>query len=128
MVSKNTPDEDFLKTIRWIARIVGSLFIIFSLLFLADDIIMGLTEKQDRISGSWNFIKIAISISFITAITGLIIAFWKESTGGLIGLTAMLISFVFMLYNQAASFNLVMLVFLVPSFLYLLYWSLSKRH
>lgn len=89
---------------------------------------MGLTEKQDRISGSWNFIKIAISISFITAITGLIIAFWKESTGGLIGLTAMLISFVFMLYNQAASFNLVMLVFLVPSFLYLLYWSLSKRH
>lgn len=116
-----------LLTMRMIARIIGTLFAIFCILYLSSDLAEVLRPPQGIPPQPWDFYKIAQAISFSCSIGGLILAFWKEGIGGLIAFAGMVLSLVFMKYNPDANFNLTILILLIPSLLYLSYWFLSRK-
>lgn len=126
-VTNTASDNSNLLTIRWIARIIGTLFAVFCILYLASDLAEVLRPTQGIPPQPWEFNKIAQAISFFSSIVGLILAFWKEGIGGLIAFAGMALSLIFMKFNPDANFNFTIFILLIPSLLYLLYWFLSRK-
>jgi hypothetical protein len=126
-VTNKASDGTNLSAIRWIARIIGTLFALFCLLYLSSDLAEVLRPAQGIPPRPWNFLKIALAISFLSSIAGLILAFWKEGIGGLIAFAGMVLSLIIMKFNPDANFNFTIFTLLIPSLLYLLYWFLSRK-
>lgn len=107
--------------IRWSARILGLLLIIFCLIFFIGERL----ESQNPIDtyNKWVFAALGIGLA------ALILAWWKEGLGGIISLVS------FMVFNLLAAFSpvegsryLSILLFpLIPSFLHVLAWWLTKN-
>jgi hypothetical protein len=126
-MTNKTSDNTNLLTIRWIARIIGTLFALFCILYLSSDLAEVLRPTQGIPPQPWDFFKIALAISFLSSIAGLILAFWKEGIGGLIAFAGMALSLVLMKFNPDANFNFTIFILLIPSLLYLLYWFLARK-
>jgi len=111
--------------IRWTARIIGTLLVIFSLIFFIGSMIED-SKNQGLGLETYNIIVFAVlGIGF----AALILAWWKEGLGGIIAFIS------FIVFNLLAAVSpvegsryLPMLLFpLVPSVLYLLYWLLKRN-
>ena len=111
--------------IRWTARIIGTLLVIFSLIFFIGSMIED-SQNQGLGLETYNIIVFAVlGIGF----AALILAWWKEGLGGIIAFIS------FIVFNLLAAVSpvegsryLPMLLFpLVPSVLYLLYWLLKRN-
>jgi len=119
---KNTA---FMNIIRWAARIFGTLLVVFSLIFFIGSMIED-SHNQGLGLETYNIIVFAVlGIGF----TALILAWWKEGLGGIIAF----ISFIVFNLLAAASpvegsrYMSLLLIPLVPSILYLLYWLLKRK-
>ena len=110
--------------IRWTARIIGTLMVIFTLL-------IGIGELLEEHSGpnpGLNTFTIILFIGWGAGLAGLILALWKEGLGGIVSLIF------FIIFNVLAAINptpdsrypLGLLLFMFPSILYLVYWWLEK--
>jgi len=126
-VTKKDANSSNLLTIRWIARIIGTLFALFCLLYMSSDLAEVLKPAQGIPRQPWDPMKLALAITFFSSIAGLIIAFWKEGIGGLIAFAGMALSLLIMKFNPDANFNFTIFVLFIPSLLYLLYWFLSRK-
>jgi hypothetical protein len=110
--------------IRWTARILGTLMVIFTLLFG----IGALFEEQSGPNPGLNTFTIITFIVWGAGLAGLILALWKEGLGGIVSLIF------FIIFNVLAAVNptpdswypIGLLLFMIPSILYLLYWWLEK--
>ncbi len=110
----------FISSIHWSARIIGSLIVIFTL-------IIGVGELLGSKSG-FNTYTIVVFVVWGVGLAGLILALWKEGLGGIISLLC------FTLFNILAAINTtpgstytyVLLIFIIPSILYLIYWRLER--
>ena len=119
---KNTA---FMNIIRWAARIFGTLLVIFGLFFFIGSMIEG-AQNQGSGLETYNIIVFAVvGIGF----AALILAWWKEGLGGIIAFIS------FIIFNLLAALSPVegsrylpmLLIPLIPSILFLLYWLLKRN-
>ena len=108
-----------LNTIRWLARIIGILLIVFCLTFF-----IGEYNPQDPLETYYILVFTVLGIG----LAALILAWWKEGLGGIISFVS------FIVFNLLAAFSpveggryLYVLLFpLIPSILHLLEWWLKR--
>lgn len=110
--------------IRWTARIIGTLMVIFTLL-------IGIGELLEEHSGpnpGLNTFTIILFIGWGAGLAGLVLALWKEGLGGIISLIFFIIFNVLAAINPTpdSRYTFGLLLFMIPSILYLLYWWLEK--
>lgn len=110
--------------VRWTARIIGTLLVIFTL-------IIGIGESLESLNKSnpeFNTFTIILFIVWGAGLAGLILALWKEGLGGIISLLCFIIFNVLAAINTTpgSSYTYVLLLFMIPSMLYLVYWYLEK--
>lgn len=111
--------------ILWSARIIGTLMVIFTLFIGIGEIL----EGQGR-PGASSFDPFLI-ITFIiwgSGLAGLLLALWKEGLGGIISLFCFAIFNILVATspNPGSRYSVVLLIFIIPSLLYLCYWWLRK--
>ena len=115
----------FMNIIRWAARVFGTLLVIISLIFFVSSMIENY-YKQGSVLDTYNIIVFAVvGIGF----AALILAWWREGLGGIIAFIS------FIIFNLLAAvspvegsrYMFLLLIFLVPSILYLLYWLLKRN-
>lgn len=111
--------------IRWAARIFGTLLVITSLIFFVGSMIENY-HKQGSVLDTYNIILFAVlGIGF----AALILAWWKEGLGGIIAFVSFIVFNLLAAVNpvEGSSYMFLLLIFLVPSILYLLYWLLKRN-
>lgn len=116
--------------IRWIARITGTLLVIFTLAFGIANFMDGLGKNNGSHLGSLSALILIIFIIWGLALAGLVLALWKEGLGGSISLVGFVMMYILNLFNKAAPNRwgaiFVFLIFSIPSLLYLYYWWMTK--
>lgn len=119
---KNTA---FMKIIRWTARIIGTLLVVFSLIFF---IVSLIEDSQNQGLGleAYNIIVFAVlGIGF----AALILAWWKEGLGGIIALISFIVFNILAAVSpvEGSRYMISLLFPLLPSILYLLYHLLKRK-
>ena len=116
--------------IRLAARIIGTLLVIFTLVFGIANFIYGLNRTNGSPLASFSTLIIIIFIIWGFALAGLVVALWKEGLGGCISLVSFLLMYILNLFNKEASMRwsaiTVFLIFCIPSLLYLYYWRMTR--
>jgi len=110
--------------IRWAARIIGTTIVIFVLIFAIGNFLEGL----DKPKPNYNTYTIIIFVIWGAGLAGLILALWKEGLGGIISLLCFIIFNILTAFNTTpgSSYTFVLLLFMIPSILYLVYWRLKR--
>ena len=106
--------------IRWTARITGLLMVIFTLLIGIGELLQG--------NSSLNTYTIIMFVVWGIGLAGLILAIWKEALGGIISLFSFIIFNVLVAVNPTPGSRYIfgLLLFMIPSILYLVYWWLER--
>ncbi len=115
------PDSSF-NTIRWVARISGTLMVAFTLFMAIGSFIEGYHRNSSQSSYPFDTIT---TITFVFAgigLMGLIIALWREGLGSIISLSALVIFIALVAFNPEIHFSFILLIILFPGILYLAYW------
>jgi hypothetical protein len=115
--------------LKWTARITGTFLVAFTLFFGIASIIDGMNRNNGS-PASLSTLIIIIFIIWGTALTGLIVALWKEGFGGFVSLGGFILMYILNLFNTEASVRggafPIFFIFSIPSILYLIYWKLTK--
>jgi hypothetical protein len=119
--------KDKFAGLRWTARVIGTLLVLFTLFIAIGEAIDGY-HRQGKIGlDSLNSLQIITFIFWFLGLAGLILAWWKEGTGGFLSLIFTIIFLILVLINSDASFSYILLIFLFPALLYIIYWWLHKK-
>ena len=114
--------------IRWIARVVGTLIVLFTLFMVIGEMIEGY-QKNGKLE-TFNILQIITFIFWFLGLTGLILAWWKEGAGGIFSFFCTVIFLILVKVNAnvnpEARFTSVLFIFLIPSVLFIIYWWLTK--
>jgi len=115
----------FMNIIRWLARITGTLIVVFCLAFFFGYVIEGINKSED-VPETYNIILFTL---WGISLAALILAWWKEGLGGIISLTGFIIFNILAAVNPVpgASYVFALLIFLIPSILFLIYWRLKRK-
>jgi peptidoglycan/LPS O-acetylase OafA/YrhL len=110
--------------ISWTARIIGTLMVIFTLLIGIGELL----EEHRGPNPGLNTFTIILFIVWGAALAGLVLALWKEGLGGIISLVAFIVFNILVAINPTPDswYPFGLLLFLVPSILYLVYWWLER--
>jgi hypothetical protein len=127
MEAKNGNKKLWVSILRWTARSIGTLLVLSSVILAGLDIIEKHTKQAGFLSNPHEGLMILTIVCFLFALTGLVIALWREGIGGLIALIGMLGVVILIFNNPDFNPSLMLLIFLIPSLLYLLYWWLAKK-
>lgn len=127
MESKNGNKQLWLSILRWTARSIGTLLVLTSVIFAGADIIEKHNRQAAFLSNPHKELMILTVVCFFLALAGLVIALWREGIGGLIAFIGMLGVVIVILNNPDFNASLMLLIILIPSLLYLLYWWLAKN-
>jgi peptidoglycan/LPS O-acetylase OafA/YrhL len=113
-----------LSIIRWAARIIGTLMVIFTLIIAIGEMLEGISKPKS----DFNTYTIILFVIWGAGLAGLILALWKEGLGGIISLLCFIIFNVLAAINTTpgSSYTSVLLLFMIPSILYLVYWRLER--
>ena len=111
--------------IRWSARIIGTLMVAFALLIGIGEIL----EGRSRPASEPNIYNIIIFVVWGSGLSGLLLALWKEGLGGMISLLCFIIFNILAAMNPTpgSGYGYILLLFMLPSILYLLYWWLKRK-
>jgi len=112
-------------SIRWTARITGTLMVIFVMLFAIGSLFEGLSKPAPA---AYNTYTIILFLIWGAGLAGLILAWWNERVGGLVSLCCFIIFNILAGTNPTpgSGYSIVLLLFMIPSILYLLYWWLKR--
>jgi hypothetical protein len=127
MEAKNGNKQLWLSILRWTARSVGTLLVLSSVFLAGADIIEKHNKQAGFLSNPHTGLMILTIVCFFVALAGLVIALWREGIGGLIAFIGMLGVVIVILNNPDFNASLMLLIILIPSLLYLLYWWLAKN-
>jgi hypothetical protein len=111
--------------IRWIARVVGTLLVLFTLFMFIGEMMEGY-HKNGKIE-TFNSLQIITFIFWFLGLAGLILAWWKEGAGGIFSFICTVIFLILVKVNPEARFMAILFIFLIPSVLFILYWWLTKK-
>lgn len=111
----------FKNFLRWTARITGILMVIFTLF-------IGIGELLESRSGL-NEYNTIVFVIWGGGLAGLILALWREGLGGIISLLCFIIFNILAATNPTpgSGYTYVLLFFMFPSILYIIYWWLNKN-
>lgn len=118
---KNTKSMSF---ILWTARIIGTLIVVITLIFAIGSFFEGRNKPGPGLDTS----TIRGFVVWGVGLFGLVLAIWKPGTGGVISLLSFIVfnMLVALSPNPEVRYSFVLLIFLFPSILYLLFWWLKK--
>ena len=113
-----------IKILHWMAGIIGTLMVVFVLLFFIGYMIEG---RDQHGTGLDTYTIITFAVLGI-GLAGLLFAIWKPGIGGLISLVCFIgFNIIAALNpNPDSSYNMVLLIFTLPSILFLSSWWLKK--
>jgi len=118
------------KRLRWIARIAGTLMVLFTLFMFIGELLEGQKRHGGSALSSFTPLMLIIFALWGIALAGLVLAIWKEGLGGIISLLSFLLMYFLNLFNKEASMRgnaiAIFIFFCIPSILYLVYWKLKK--
>ncbi len=113
--------------IRWTARIVGTLLVLFTILIGVGEMLESYNRHGVSPFDKFDILMIITFVFFIVGLAGLILALWKEGKGGIISLLSFII-FIFILgINPKSNFIYGLFIYLIPSVLYIYCWWLTKK-
>jgi hypothetical protein len=116
--------------LRWIARATGTLIVVFTLFIAIGEFIDGLKRSSDPPLAAFTPLMMIIFIIWGIALSGLVLALWKEGLGGIISLAGFMLVYILNLFNKEASMRgnaiSIFVIFSIPAILYLIYWKLNK--
>ena len=113
--------------IRWTARIVGTLLVLFTILIGVGEMLESYNRDGVSPFDKFDILMIITFVFFIAGLAGLILALWKEGKGGIISLFSFII-FIFLLgINPKSNFKYDLFIYLIPSVLYIYCWWLTKK-
>ena len=116
--------------LRWIARIAGTLMVIFTLFMFIGELLESQKRHGRPALSSFTPLMLIIFVIWGIALAGLLLAIWKEGLGGIISLLSFILMYFLNLFNKEASMRgsaiAVFIFFSIPSILYLVYWKLKK--
>jgi cytochrome bd-type quinol oxidase subunit 2 len=119
--------NSFAKTIRLIARISGSFLVAFTAIFGIATFIDSLGNNTGSPLSTLILIIFAI---WVIALSGLVIALWKEGLGGFISLVSFIVMCILNMFNRDAPDGkgaiIIFVIFSIPSLFYIYYWWLTK--
>jgi hypothetical protein len=112
--------------INWMARIIGTLMVAFTLIIGIGEML----EGQSRPGPGLDTYTIIIFVVWGLGLAGLLFAIWKPGTGGLISLVSFIVFNILAAVNPNpdSSYTAVLLLFLVPSILFLFVWGLKNYY
>ena len=115
--------------IRWTARIIGTLMVAFTLFIGIGEMLESYNKHGVSASDTFDILMIITFTFWGAGLAGLILALWKEGSGGIVSLVSFIIfiSLVGINPKPDASFSNVLFIFLIPSVLYLCYWWLTRK-
>jgi hypothetical protein len=111
--------------IHWTASIIGTLMVAFTLFIGIGE----LFEGKNKPGPGLDTYTIITFIVWGIGLGGLIYAIWKPRTGGLLSLVSFIVFNILVVFhpNSEATYTPVLLLFLIPSVLFLLVWSLKNQ-
>jgi len=109
--------------INWTARILGTLMVAFTLFIGIGEML----EGQNKTDPSLDTFTIITFIVWGIGLAGLLYAIWKPGTGGLISFVSFIVFNILVAVNPNSTFTAVLLLFLLPSILFLLAWRLKNN-
>jgi hypothetical protein len=120
--------KDQYAVIRWTARVIGTLLVLFTLLMFIGETIEGY-NRNGKLE-TYNFLQIITFIFWFLGLAGLIVAWWKEGAGGIFSFICTIIFLILVkvnaVVNPEARFMAILFIFLIPSLLFIIYWWLKK--
>ncbi len=116
-------------SIRWTARIIGTLMVVFTLFIGIAENLHGLNRVDASASDTFGTLMIITIIFWGVGLAGLLLALWKEGFGGIVSLLSFIIFMILLGINPNPDvrFMGVLFIFLIPSLLYLIYWWLKRN-
>ena len=120
--------NQYANTIRWVARITGTFFALFTSLMGIGYLFEGYQKPAATPSSSFDTRLIITFIFWGLGLAALVIALWKEWWGGLISMLCFIIflGLVATSPNPESHFSSILFIFLIPSVLYLYYCWLTR--
>ena len=113
--------------IRWTARIVGTLLVLFTILIGVGQMLESYNRDGAAALDTFDTLMIITFVFWIAGLAGLILALWKEGLGGIGSLLSFII-FIFLLgINPKSNFIYGLFIYLIPSVLYVYCWWLTKK-
>ncbi len=117
--------------IRWLARILGSLLVVFTVLIGGGELLEGMHRHAASPHSSFTPWLILIFIFWGLALAGLVVAWWKEGFGGFFSLGCFIQAMIMTIFNPPTPNRLVafvvFLIFMIPSGLYIWYWAMTRN-
>jgi uncharacterized membrane protein len=117
--------------IRWTARIVGTLLVLFTLIIFIGEMIDGYNRNGKTDLQTFSLLQIITFIFWFLGLAGLILAWWKEGAGGIFSFICTVIFLILVKItanvNPEASFSVVLFIFLIPAILFIIYWWLTEK-
>lgn len=119
--------KDKNNSLRLGARITGTLWVFFCLFGLIGYLIEGIQKNDGKFKMPSDWLGVATEVFIFVGLGGLIVAYWREGTGGLISLIAFILATVFLIADPQLNFSPIFFILYLPSFLYLGYWRESRK-
>lgn len=115
--------------ILWTARVFGTFLVLVTLFIVIGEMIDGY-HRNGKLE-TFTILQISTFIFWFLGLAGLILAWWKEGAGGILSFICMVIFLILVIIsaivNPEARFTVILFIFLIPSFLYIIYWWLTKE-
>ncbi|MCX6189031.1 MAG: hypothetical protein NTW54_05435 [Bacteroidetes bacterium] len=110
--------------VRWTASIIGTLMVAFTLIFF----IGSMFEGRNKPGPGLDTYTIITFVVWGIGLAALLLALWKPGIGGLISLLSFIVFNILAAVNPNAdsSYSVVLLIFLLPSILFLLFCWMKK--
>ncbi len=117
--------------IRWTARVVGTLLVLFTLFIVIGEMIDGYHKNGKTDLETFNILQIITFVFWFFGLAGMILAWWKEGAGGILSFICTVIFLILVKVNAnvnpEARFTVILFIFLIPSVLFIIYWWLTKK-
>ncbi len=119
-MKKSTP----VSILRLTSRILGILIVAFTLFFFVGSLL----EGRNKPAPNFNTSTIITFVVWGFGLAGLLFAIWKPGTGGLISLLSFIVFNLLVAFspNPDSRYSVVLLIFLLPSILFLASWWFRK--
>ena len=125
------PKNHFANKIRWVARIVGSFLVVFTVVFVTGSLMEEVGKNGSSPQSSFSLLMIVGFIIWGIALAGLVLALWKEGLGGGISFTCFALMGILNMLDPEQTDKtkaiIAFLIFMIPSLLYIYYWWLNRR-
>ena len=117
--------KKLINIVRWSASIIGTLIVVLTLLFFIGYLI----EGKNKPAANFDISTILTFVVWGIGLAGLLLALWKPGTGGLISFLSLIVFNIMVALspNPESHYSFVLLIFLLPSILFLIFWWLNNR-